>query len=177
VKIDLIVSYIEENIKKNTTLDDISQYVGISKYHLDRLFKATTKNLLMNYVKNRKLTHSINDLLNTDLKIIDISNEYNFNYEQSYVRSFKRTFKISPGKFRSEHPALEIIDVLNTDFLNPIQESGLIIKPKIKIKPQFSLIGIKHIINSKEDEISYIANKVGNDFFIIIGTKLSTPAI
>lgn len=116
--VNRVVKYIEENLKENITLESISSYVKISKYHLNRIFKEVTNNQLMHYVKYRKLTSSINELLYTDLRIVDIAMEYKFEHEQSYIRSFKNTFNISPGTFRKSKPGVEIIDKLNTDFMN-----------------------------------------------------------
>jgi len=42
---------------------------------------------------------------------------------------------------------------------------GFIVQPRILIKPRFSLIGIDNIIYNNEDNVFFVANKVGNDFF------------
>jgi AraC family transcriptional regulator len=34
------------------------------------------------------------------MNIVDIAIEYGFDYEQSYIRSFKREFGITPGSLR-----------------------------------------------------------------------------
>ena len=164
-RINKIIGYIEENIKEKIILDDISKNINLSKYHLNRSFRAITNKQLMDYVRNRKLTLSINELLNTDLKIIDIAREYGFDHEQSFIRSFKNTFNISPGKFRKYRPILEITNVLNTNLLTPIEQDGLLIEPRILIKPTFNLIGIKNVIYCEEDKVSFVANRVGKDFF------------
>jgi AraC family transcriptional regulator len=43
---------------------------------------------------------SLERLLGTNCKLLDIALEYGFEYEQSYLRSFKREFGVTPGKFR-----------------------------------------------------------------------------
>ena len=104
-KTSSVIEYIEANIREKIDLDDISCHVGLSKFHLNRIFKAITNRQLMDYVRNRKLTLSLFDLLNTSLKISDISAEYGFHHEQSYIRSFKNTIGLSPNQFRIEKPA------------------------------------------------------------------------
>ncbi|MGB6329829.1 MAG: methylated-DNA--[protein]-cysteine S-methyltransferase [Halarcobacter sp.] len=38
-KIEKVIKYIDENFKEQPTIDDISEYIGMSKYHLIRVFK------------------------------------------------------------------------------------------------------------------------------------------
>jgi len=69
---------------------------------LQRLFRSAYNQPIGLYIRSFKLTASINDLLNTDSNILDIALGYGFNYEQSYIRAFKRKFGITPGKLRKE---------------------------------------------------------------------------
>lgn len=90
------VDCIELKINEPITLDGLSKELNLSKYHLLRLFKALTGKTLMEYVRGRKLTESLIELLNTRLKIIDIAMEYAFEYEQTYTRAFKGLFEFRP---------------------------------------------------------------------------------
>ncbi|MDP4093122.1 MAG: effector binding domain-containing protein [Bacillota bacterium] len=163
--IENVIDYIEANLQEKISLDSIADNSGLSKYHLHKIFKAITNKKMMDYVRNRKLTCSLNELMNTDLKIIDIAYEYNFEYEQSYIRSFLNAFKVSPDKFRREKPSVGVTDKINTNYLIPIGELGVTIEPVIKIKPRFPVIGIKHQIYFQDNLDFHIANTVGNDFF------------
>jgi AraC family transcriptional regulator len=98
--IEEAVLYIEENLKDKLSLDDISDRLCISKYHLHRLFRAITGMPLISYVRGRKLTSSLTELMDDKLNIIGIAYEYDFQYEQTYVRAFKQLFKITPSFFR-----------------------------------------------------------------------------
>jgi len=163
-RIKFVINYIEENIKKDLTLEDISDSALLSKYHLHRIFKALTNKSLMGYVRGRKLTHSINDLLYTDLNIVDIAYEYTFKHEQSYIRSFKNMFKISPAKFRREEISLLIIGKLDYNYIYPVA-NGMVIEPNFMIKPEFYVIGIKQEFTEEENIKNLTATKVANEFF------------
>ncbi len=164
-KMSSVIEYIEANIRQKIILDDISYHVGLSKFHLNRIFKAITNRQLMGYVRNRKLAHSLSELLNTHLRIVDISTEYGFEHEQSYIRSFKNAFGISPNQFRKEKPALEITDKIDLQYIHSIGDNGMIIEPRILIKPEFKIVGTEHIMRLADDKQFFIANKVGNEFF------------
>jgi len=91
---------IEEGIRDGINIDIVAKKHTLSERHLQRLFKLAFNQSLGFYIRTRKLATSIDDLLNTNLTVLDIAIDYGFEYEQSYVRSFKREFGITPGNFR-----------------------------------------------------------------------------
>lgn len=163
--IEKSISFIESNLKSIITLDDLSKSAGISKYHLDRVFKTITNVTPMEYIRRRKLSSSIHELLNSNLKIIDIAFEYGFKYEQSYIRAFINLFKISPDRLRKERSTIEITDKYNFSSSKPVGEDGLIVEPRIIVKPTFKIVGIEYSISISENYNSHIMTKLANDFF------------
>lgn len=165
LSINSVIEYIEENLKNQITLDQISDHVHISKFYLNRIFSALSKTSLMSYVKNRKLSSSVHELLWTNLRISDISQEYGFDYDQTYIRAFKNIFGISPDRFRKEKTILKIKDKINIDYIREIGENGIALEPPIFIIPEFYIAGFRHKLYSKEDRMYHVANSLGNDFF------------
>ena len=95
-----VLTDIEKGVKDGIKADIIAKKHALSEVHLQRLFKSKFNQPLGFYIRTYKLAESIDDLLNTDLKILDIALGYGFEYEQSYIRAFKREFGITPGKLR-----------------------------------------------------------------------------
>ena len=91
---------IEKGAKDGINSGFIAKKHALSEVHLQRLFKSKFNQPLGLYIRTYKLAESVDDLLNTKLKIVDIALGYGFEYEQSYIRAFKREFGITPGKFR-----------------------------------------------------------------------------
>jgi AraC family transcriptional regulator len=158
------ITYIEKNIKGKIILDDIAAYQYISKYHLHRVFKLVTKQKMMEYVRMRKLSLSLNDLLYTDLKINDIAADFGFEHEQSYNRSFKKAFGISPSQFRSNKQEVPIVDKIDLSNIKSV-ENGIILSPNIVVRPEFYLAGIQHSILVDENYHANLANQLAKDFF------------
>lgn len=158
------VDYIEENLYNKISLDEIALYTGISKYYLHRIFKSLTGESIIEYVQGRKLTSSINELINTNMRIIDIALNYGFDYEQSYIRAFKKCFGCTPLKVRSDQTSLSLIlkEKINTNDILSLGNS-ITYTPQFVFKQKFNLIGIKHKILSKSGDKS--ANIYGRDFF------------
>jgi len=95
-----VLSDIEGGIRNGINAEKIAKKHTLSEGHLRRLFKFTYKQSLSDYIRSRRLVESLNNLLNTDAKIIDIALEYGFRYEQSFIRAFKLEFGITPGELR-----------------------------------------------------------------------------
>jgi AraC family transcriptional regulator len=156
------VEYIESNIYKKITLDDIARNTGVSKYYLHRIFKSLTGESLMEYVQSRKLTLSIRELVSTNMRIIDIAYDYGFEYEQSYIRAFRKKFGYTPLKVRSDQISLIIQEKINVNDILALN-SSVAYKPFYVFKNKFNLVGIKHKILSKSGD--NIANTYGRDFY------------
>jgi len=97
---------IEKGIRDGISPDVIAKKHSLSESHLQRLFRSAFNQPLGLYIRTYKLAESINDLINTKSKILDIALDYGFKYEQTYINAFKREFGITPGKFRRRHPYL-----------------------------------------------------------------------
>ena len=98
--LDNVLSDIEKGLRKGINVDILSEKYDVSYRHLQRLFKNSFKQSLSAYIRSRRLVESINDLLDTDSKILDIALDYGFCYEQTYIKAFKSEFGMTPGEFR-----------------------------------------------------------------------------
>jgi AraC-like DNA-binding protein len=106
--LESVLIEIERNLKGYISDFVLADKFSLSKGHLCRLFRLAFGRPLGAYIRSRKLSASIEDLLNTDMNIIDIGSEYGFDYEQSYIRAFKREFGITPGGLRKNGQIVKI---------------------------------------------------------------------
>ncbi|MDP4091850.1 MAG: helix-turn-helix domain-containing protein [Bacillota bacterium] len=164
--------YIEKNIHERITLDDLSHHAGVSKFYLHRMFKSLTGDSLIDYIQSRKLTSSINELTNTGMRVIDIAMDYGFEYEQSYIRAFKKKFGYTPLKVRNDQISLLIKEKININDFVTVNNS-VTYKPFFVFKQKFNLIGNKHLILSKSGDKT--ANTYGRDFYYNYRNKISNP--
>lgn len=164
-RIGQVTAYIEENLKSPLTLDAIAGASGLSPYYLHRIFRALTGYPLVQYIRYRKLSQSMGELLDTQMSILDIAQEYGFEYQQSYSRAFKRHFHISPAQFRKNTgtsltltPRLDITDLRDT-------AGGILRLPVFVVKKGFNLVGVRGLVDYEEDVHNAIANQMGVAFF------------
>ncbi len=157
-------SFIESNLLESLTLDNISENVNISKFHLLRIWKGATSTGLMEYVRRRRIAQSLSDLMHDKNSIEFISSKYSFGSERTYNRVFKEEFNTTPAKWRRKPCPLEILDRFNADFMNCAGE-GLVFLRSITVLPAFSIAGLEYKVDIEENLLNQTANKLGVDFF------------
>jgi len=177
--LDNVLLEVEERIKKDLNADTLAENFALSSVHLQRLFKFAFKQPLGAYIRSRKLTASLKELLNTDSNILDIAMEYGFDYEQSYIRAFKREFGLPPGELRRTKQIVKVTAPFYLVDSNKLGDS-IIFGPDIVMVPQFHVIGKRHTIPIRdsitlapkaakqfwENERSLIANAVNPNVYI-----------
>lgn len=97
---EVILKYIDKNIEGELGANEIATLVNYSSSHLQRIFKSTTGTSVMSYIKSKKLIYSRGLLVNSDKRVCDIALELGFDYEQSYIRAFKKQYGITPKQYR-----------------------------------------------------------------------------
>jgi AraC family transcriptional regulator len=134
---------IEERIKDSLTAACLSKVVNMSAAHLQRLFKFAFEQPIASYIRSRKLASALEDLLRTDLRIIDIANEYGFDYEQTFIRAFKREHGMTPGEIRNSGSMINTISPLQL-FRRSRIGNGLCFGPVPIMVPEFKVLGKWH---------------------------------
>jgi len=156
-----VLTNIEENIRDNINLNNIAEKHNLSSRHLQRLFKMTFNQPLGSYIRSRKLATSIDDLLNTNSNILNVALNYDFEYEQSYIRSFKCEYGITPGDLRKTRKILKITPPLNL-FHSTKYSDGIMFGPEIVIIPQFHVIGKNSKISFRDS--NFAPHKIYENF-------------
>ncbi|HOG02022.1 MAG TPA: AraC family transcriptional regulator [Clostridia bacterium] len=140
-----VLDAVEAQIHETLGVDDLAAAVEISPVHLQRIFKFAFGITLASYVRARKLSASVEKLLIADFNILDIACEFGFEYEQSYIRAFKREFGITPGGLRKTGRIVKVTPPLQL-FDSSKVTNGILFGPDIVMVPQFHVIGKRHQI-------------------------------
>lgn len=169
-ELDTAISFIENNLDSRLDLDRISRQVSISSFHFHRIFKAVVHETVMDYVRSRRLTESLQDLVRTNQRIIDIAMKYQFETQQSFTRSFKSYFGITPGKARKdrtgrEHNGRPAFSVRVLEHVRDIDRE----RPSIVEVGPVKLIGVQKYLNLKVNIDEGIAPKAWNELMNRIG--------
>ncbi|WP_163859219.1 AraC family transcriptional regulator [Paenibacillus elgii] len=166
--------FIEHNVRRKLTLDEIAAEVGLSKYHFHRIMSAAAERPLMDYVRARKLASSLDLLLHKDMTILDIALEFGFEFEQSYINAFTSEYGVTPYKFKKGSYTLRIAPPIDVSQMKALDE-GIIFKPQYAVKTAFTLAGVRHRFSPEENYNHNTANAVGNDFFYRRRQEMRNP--
>lgn len=98
---NIISTYVQENLDKDIVLDDLAQHVGVSKYHLNRLFQATTGFQLGEFIQRRRLLQAYALLAGGEFSIIDVSLAVGYESHSAFSRAFLKVFGCKPGDVKS----------------------------------------------------------------------------
>ncbi|MEA3321151.1 MAG: AraC family transcriptional regulator [Bacillota bacterium] len=116
-----MIGFIEENLHKDLSLDHLSKVAGYSKYHFLRLFQAEVGVTASEYIRYRRIANAAKKLIYSNDTILEIALFYRFETQESFTRSFKRTYNLPPGQYRkimsSIHHQQEEIALKNEQML------------------------------------------------------------
>jgi len=106
--IDSAKKYIAARYTNNSlSQEDVSQYVGVSKYHLSRLFSKHLEQGFAEYLNQVRVKKAKELLVETKLSVAEISFLVGFNSPQNFGRVFKKLTGITPKEFSKTHEQQE----------------------------------------------------------------------
>ncbi|NJD00781.1 superoxide response transcriptional regulator SoxS [Candidatus Erwinia dacicola] len=98
--INTLTYWIDNNLDKTLSIDEVAAKSGYSKWHLQRMFRTVTKQTLGNYIRERRLTLAAEALRQTKRPVFDIAMQYGYDSQQTFSRVFRRQFSQTPTAYR-----------------------------------------------------------------------------
>lgn len=97
-----LVKYMENNYSRPMTLDFLSSFAGLSKYHLSREFRRCTGSSPIEYLINLRVAAAQQFLISTDMRIADIAEETGFNNLNNFAKQFEKRTGMAPSAYRKK---------------------------------------------------------------------------
>lgn len=167
IKIDLVIDYIENNIKEEMSIEELAQMANLSKFYFHRIFSSTTKISLMEYIKMRRISNAALELVNSNKSIIEIAFDYQFNSHEAFSRAFKNIYGISPREYRNNKLITNIYEKL--DVIKLRDKDVILLEPKIIFNDEFKIIGLSCTTTSTENNEKAIIPALWDKFIPRIG--------
>ena len=98
-KIAQVMSYINENLCGELSVDVLAERVFLSKYHFMRLFKAQTGVTVHTYVRQKRLVNAAR-LIREGTPAAKAAADSGFTDYSAFHRAFRESFGMSPGKLK-----------------------------------------------------------------------------
>ena len=95
-----ILNYIDDNLYKRITMDEISSIFYFNKDYLMRIFKKELDITIMDYINKRRIYNSLELLKNTDDLVIKIALNSGYSSLEYYSETFTKILGVSPLTYR-----------------------------------------------------------------------------
>ena len=159
--VQLGIDYIESHLDFDITLSIVAKEAGLSQWHFQRIFKALTNETLKTYIRSRRLANSLDKLLTSKFKIIDIAVSAGYESQESYTRAFKISFNMTPNEYRKLGDKSLFLKKLEFDseYLQHINQN-ISLEPEIVNQKPRMLVGLKTNFYSVDSEKNNIGKKL-----------------
>jgi len=101
-RLQKVLNYIERNLSKGVTLDEVAAYANVSPCYLSRLFKKTMNVNFITYLTGRRIDLAKELLTTSEQPITNIALELSYSDVNYFCKSFKKEVGLSPSHYRKQ---------------------------------------------------------------------------
>ena len=95
-----ILDYIDNNLYKKITIDELSRTFYFNKDYIMRVFKREIKTTIIEYINKKRIFTSLNELKNTNNSILKIAINNGFISQEYYSETFTKIIGVNPLTYR-----------------------------------------------------------------------------
>lgn len=132
------VSYIEDNITEELSIEKIAKQVLVSPFYFQKGFAMLCGYTVGEYIRQRRLAIAGSELVSSDDKIIDIALKYGYDSPDSFTKAFTRFHGVTPTAVRKDGAMIKSFAPLKIKFT---LEGGYVMDYKIVEKDSFTVMG------------------------------------
>jgi len=143
------INYIEAHLQETITMEQIAQEVNVSVFHFQRTFSILTDMSIADYIRRRRLTLAAQELINTDIKIIDLAYKYGYDSPEAFTKAFRKQHHVTPSDARKQQGPLQSYNRL---VIQVSLKGAVPMKYNIVEKEQFQVVGVKRTYNCQKGE-------------------------
>lgn len=96
------LDYIEKNLSEGIGIEQLSKLACLSPFYYQRLFRRLVGKPVMEYIKLRRLANAVEVLTNGNDRIIDVGLAFGFENHETFTRSFKDAYGLTPDAYRKQ---------------------------------------------------------------------------
>lgn len=154
------ISYIEENITEELTIEEIAKQAMVSPFYFQKGFAMLCGFTVGDYIKKRRLALAGSELISTDMRIIDIAFKYGYDSPDSFTKAFSRFHGATPTSVRKGETMIKSFASLK---IKLILDGGYSMDYKIVKKAEFTVIGVSKVM--KYDEATTEVPKLWTEYY------------
>ncbi|MCI8788779.1 MAG: helix-turn-helix transcriptional regulator [Lachnospiraceae bacterium] len=98
-----LITYVTERFRSPLSLDSLSRELGVSRFHISRIFTQVLHTGFYEYVNALRINYAKELLLDSEYKILDIAEMSGFQSQQTFNRIFRDFCGMPPSAYRKQH--------------------------------------------------------------------------
>ncbi len=163
------IDYIEDNLKTDITVKELSEMAGFSMFHYYRLFQIAVGLPVMQYITRRRLLNALYDM-HCGKKMVVVALDYGFETQAGFYKAFIREFGYTPTEF------LNMSKKKKPYRINLFKEEHIMVSHK-KIKEVLQSWGLENekltdVVYAETGNVSESACYVGDNYIIKFSPNL-----
>ena len=105
-----VLMYIQQNLDRQMSLEELSKKAHFSPYHFHRIFRAVVNETLQEHIRRLRLERAAMNLKHTDKPVTDIAFDAGYQTHEAFTRAFKILMDCSPSEYRSNNTIITQAD-------------------------------------------------------------------
>lgn len=97
------IQYINKNLYKNITLDEVADFCNSNSSYLSRVFKKEVGQNFTQYIHTNRIEQAKQLILFSDLSLVDIANKLGYSSQSHFNKIFKQYADVSPKQFKENY--------------------------------------------------------------------------
>lgn len=139
------VTYMEEHLLESISYEATAKSIGMSSYNFHRIFSFMAGMTASEYIRNRRLSLAGQELLTSNILVIEAAYKYSYDTPESFSKPFSRFHGVSPKQAKHKGTQLRLFNPLA---IKITMEGGNIMNYKIVNKESQKFIAIiKALLN------------------------------
>ncbi|KRG10234.1 AraC family transcriptional regulator [Staphylococcus sp. NAM3COL9] len=107
-QIQQAIVYIEDHLLEPFHLQELSDYVGLSPYHLDQSFKMIVGQPPSGYARSRRMTLAAKEIISGSSRLMDVAKKYSYSDTNTFANDFSDFHGVSPIQVNTKRDELKM---------------------------------------------------------------------
>lgn len=103
VRIGKVIDFLENNYAEKVYIDHLAEMAFMSPRNFQRIFKKALGETPSNYIMQIRLQKARKLLRTSDITMAEVAHTCGFTDDKYFIKCFKKTFNITPVKFRMRY--------------------------------------------------------------------------
>lgn len=142
------LEYVEAHIMQDVDFDKIEQISCLSRYNFQKVFSILAGLSFGEYIRNRRFSHTVYLLKESDMKIIDIAFQIGYESSDAFSASFKKLYGYTPSYLRTHRISLPAFPKLT---ISLEIRGGYQMNYRVEHLEQFKAAGERKIYGTMEE--------------------------